>query len=59
MLPAENSLAREDCTAGLVIAVNRLDGIAVARTEKTESSVVGRLMLRVARPDVRDALRTC
>lgn len=55
MLPAEKSLAREDRTAGSLIAVNRLDGIAVARTEKTESSVVGRLMLKVARSDVRDA----
>lgn len=29
------------------------------RTEKTESSVTGRVMLRVARSDVREALKTC
>jgi hypothetical protein len=38
------------------MAVRRLDGTAVARTEKTESSEVGNETLRLARLDVRDPL---
>jgi hypothetical protein len=57
VLPAEKSLAREDATAGLVSAVRRVEGTAVASTENTESSVAGRSMLRPPRSDERDALR--
>jgi hypothetical protein len=38
-----------------VRAVRRVDGIAVARTEKTETSVACRSKLRVAASDVKDA----
>jgi hypothetical protein len=57
VLPALKSLWSEDITCGSLRAVRRVDGIAVARTEKIETSVVGRSKLRVARSDVRDALR--
>jgi hypothetical protein len=39
-----------------VIALCRLEGIAVARTEKTESSAVGKSRLSVARSDERGPL---
>lgn len=55
VLPALKSLWSEDITCGSLRAVRRVDGIAVARTDKTETSVVGRSKLRVARSDVRDA----
>jgi len=56
-LPALKSLAREDATAGSLRAVKRLEGTAVARTEKTDSSLLGMEMLSEANCDVRDALR--
>jgi hypothetical protein len=56
VLPASIWLAKEDRKAGSLRAVRRVEGMAVVRTERTESAEFGRSKLSVAKSEARDAL---
>ncbi len=58
-LPADNWLAKEAEAAESLSALTKSEGTAVARTEKTESSLVGNSILSVASSAVRDELNRC